>query len=706
MLYALQGIRPLYLLPSDPLAEEVLIPSFLVADKVDCMVGFFASSVLSSLAPGLATFINRSKHCFRLIISPLLSPEDKEAIEDGVKSAEEVAQSALDELIVTEDLIQQHSLKCLSYLLQVGRIEIRIAVMKDALFHPKVWLFEAEGKVMAVHGSSNVTYAGLKRNIEQIAISKSWEDPTQRYITDKLRYQFGRLWENKEDNCVVVALPHAIKERLLKIYSSEAPPTEADLEALYKRALGEAQLSEMPAEYEASSGRVFSIPTSLAYDDGPFEHQGKAVNAWCGAGFRGILEMATGSGKTITSMIGAYQLYEQQKPLLIVIAAPYVPLIEQWYEEIEDFGLKPTNLTIVGGAQKRAAELQRIKRRLRTGLSNVEAVVVSHDTLCTSEFHDSVSSFECARLLIADEAHNLGSPSFINNLPEFFEYRLGLSATPIRQYDQEGTDALFSFFGPVVFKFTLEEAIGRCLVEYEYYVHPVYLTEREMDYWYELTNRIKQNSWRINDGNPDQYLTKLMRDRRVLLETADGKLTSLAVLLNNENLKNLRYTLIYATDKGPEQLDAVNRLLQDRGVLFHQLTAQETVDREQTKRIIRFFQQGDIQVLTAKRVLDEGVNIPQICKAFILASTTVERQWVQRRGRLLRTCSAINKTYSIIHDFLALPPGMEDGLDLDARNLVRSELRRVQEFARLSKNAGRTDGPLAIIDKMVNAAYL
>jgi superfamily II DNA or RNA helicase len=169
---------------------------------------------------------------------------------------------------------------------------------------------------------------------------------------------------------------------------------------------------------------------------------------------------------------------------------------------------------------------------------------------------------------------------------------------------------------------------------------------------------------------------------------------------------SLRNTLVYTSDKGPEQLEAVNRLLGQKSILYHQLTAEETADREQTKRIIRSFQDGEIQVLTAKRVLDEGVNIPQICKAFILASTTVERQWIQRRGRLLRTCSAIGKTHSVIHDLLALPPGMEDGLDPDARALVRSELRRAQEFARLARNAGRADGPLAMIDKMVDAVYL
>lgn len=704
-LRSLDGVRPLYMLPSDPLAEEVLIPAFRAGRTVDCMVGFFSSTVLASLAPGLATYIADSKNSFRLIISPLLRAEDKAAIEAGLNSAEEIADRILDELTVTEDLLQRHTLKCLSWLLRERRIEIKVALMKDALFHPKVWLFENNRDVIAAHGSSNVTYAGIRKNIEQIAISKSWQDPNQRYITEKLRYEFGRLWENKDDNCIVIGMPEAVRRRLLQRYSSEAPPTEDDLRELYRRATAIAEESP-PFEFTPVQRGRFEIPDWLEYESGPFQHQGKAVTAWCDAGYRGVLEMATGSGKTITAMICAHRLYEENKPLLIVVAAPYVPLIEQWCNEIEPFGLTPVNLTIAGSAAKRASELQRLKRRLRTGLSDVEAVVVSHDTLCTSEFLVGLEEFDCERLLIADEAHNLGRPSFINDPPEFFEFRLGLSATPIRQYDEEGTEALFGFFGPVAFRFTLEEAIGRCLVEYDYHVHAVYLTESEMDEWFDLTGKIKRNAWRSEGGKPDEYLAKLLRDRRALLETASDKVAMLGALLIEQDTANLRHTLVYTSDKGPDQLDNVNRLLRDRTILFHQLTAEETASRDKTKRIIKSFQEGEIQALTAKRVLDEGVNIPQIRKAFILASTTVERQWVQRRGRLLRTCSAIGKTHSVIHDLLALPPGMEGGLDPDARALVRSELRRAQEFARLARNAGRPDGPLTTIDKMVDAAFL
>ena len=493
----LNSVLPLYLLPSDPLAEEVLIPSFSVSENVDCMVGFFSSEVLGSLAPGLATFINDSQNNLRLIISPLLRPDDLAAIEDGTKSVEEVACQVLEHLTITENQLQQHTLKCLSWLIREGRIEIKIALMKDALFHPKVWLFQADEEVLAVHGSSNMTQAGINRNIEQVSVSKSWEDPTQRFIAQKLQYQFEQLWDNKGKDCFVVSAPYAVREGILRIYNSEAPPTEMELSRYYD------QVSKSVGETSGAFRSVkssFGIPKGLQYEVGPFAHQCEAVRAWCDAGYSGVLEMATGSGKTITAMLCAYYLFQAQKPILIVVAAPYVPLIEQWCEETTPFGLIPTNLTTVGNAAKRSAELQKLNRRIRNGTSEVEAVVVSHDTLCTPEFQKALCRFDCLRLLIADEVHNLGRQSFINSSPEFFEHRLGLSATPVRQYDEDGTNAIFEFFGPTVFEFPLEKAIGGCLVEYDYYVHPVELTRDEMDKWHELTDTIKANAWRLEEA--------------------------------------------------------------------------------------------------------------------------------------------------------------------------------------------------------------
>ena len=699
------NIKPLYILPDDPFAEEVLIPCFKSSSQVDCMMGFFSSEVLVPLAPGLATFINFSQESFRLVISPILRAEDRTAIEEGLTSPEDIAKSFLDEMIVTEDLIEQHTLECLSWLLRHGRVEIKIALMKKALFHPKVWLFRTSHDLIAAHGSSNLTYAGIQNNIEQIAIAKSWMNPTQEYTIERFSEQFGGLWNNQDDNCVVIPITQAIRDRLLQTYRSDTPPTEANLRKLYARAVS--SVAESPGIYAMleSNHQSFAIPSTLQYDEGPFEHQGKAVNAWCEAGYRGVLEMATGSGKTITAMICAHRLYNEHKPLLIVVAAPYVPLIQQWCDEILPFGIQAVNLTTAAGARGRAKELAKIKRRLRGGSSDAAAVVVSHRTLCNSAFKSEIEDFDCTTLLIADEVHNLGSEGFTTDLPTFFDSRLGLSATPIRQYDEEGTQTLFSFFGDVVFQFTLEEAIGRCLVEYDYYVHPVELTQDEMDEWYDLTEKIKAQAWHQENDEADEYLTKLLRDRRSISENAENKPAALDAVLMREDLRTLRHTLIYASDKAPEQLEAVNALLNARGVLFHQLTYEETANRNRTAHIIASFQEGTLRVLTAKRVLDEGVNIPQIEKAFILASTTVERQWIQRRGRLLRTCHETGKTHSEIHDFIALPPEI-DNLDNEARSLVHSELSRIREFASLARNAGRFDGPLSVIDRLARAIYL
>ena len=224
-----------------------------------------------------------------------------------------------------------------------------------------------------------------------------------------------------------------------------------------------------------------------------------------------------------------------------------------------------------------------------------------------------------------------------------------------------------------------------------------------MEDWNELTKQIQTQAWRLERGEESAYLDNLLRQRRLVLETADRKIEILASLIDAKNNRSLRHALVYATDKDPKQLKAVNSLLSKRRFLFHQLTQEETSSRTQTARILNSFQDGLIQILTAKRVLDEGVNIPQIKLAYLLASTTVRRQWVQRRGRLLRKCRAIDKTHADIHDLVVVPPAgtnVAPELDRDARRLVRSELDRVWEFARMSRNGPARDGPYQAVQRL------
>ena len=695
------NIRPMYVLPDDPLVDEALIPNFAVSLRVDSMMGFFTSSALVDLAPGLATFLTESEGVLRLVISPVLKDEDVEAIRMGIDESEVLAivEQRLSDLLITPELIERHTLECLSWLIRQRRVEIKVALMREGMFHPKVWLFSDGTDTVAIHGSSNWTGAGIGKNVEQIAVSQSWSHEDDRFVTDKLTATFENFWAGRDANSIVVSMPEAVERKLLRTYRAERMPQESDLRDLYQQA--SKQISDaLGADEFHRPG--FEIPNRLQFEEGEFAHQGEAVQAWLDSDGRGVLEMATGSGKTITALISARRLFENRKPMLMVIAAPYIPLIQQWADEMRPFGLHPLNMSEVSGRSKRAELLGKIKWNLRLRPDEAQAIVVSHDTLCDGEFQSLLANLNCTKLLVADEVHNLGRPTFISNPPEFFDYRLGLSATPERQYDEAGTEKLFSFFGPPVFSFTLEQAIGKCLVEYDYYIHPVELTIDELERWYAITDSIRKNRWREKDGSPDSYLNKLYRDRRAILENAENKVAVLSALLESEPDEDLRHTLVYTSDKDPTQMDQVNKLLDKRGLLYHQLTHEETRDRELTARILESFQRGGLSVLTAKRVLDEGVNIPQIRKAFILASTTVERQWVQRRGRLLRQCPEIGKTHSEIHDFIIMPPGGDKSTE---RSLARSELLRAQEFASLARNAGAPDGPLDTIAELVETAY-
>ena len=695
---AISSARPLYMLPGEPLTEEVLIPALRASASLDVMTGYFSSGSFAEIGPGLAVFLRNSAAPMRMIVSPFLTPGDFDVLTQDREALARLAARILIDDVPDEDALARHTLECLAWLITRNRLLIRVAVMRDALFHPKVWLFADGADRAALHGSTNFTRAGLSANKEQLTLSRGWKGSEAVFHVERLRQEFDNLWAGGGEDCRVLRLPEAVERRLVQRYKTETMPGEN----------GASPLGAAPPAPPPAGKAELAVPDSLIYESGDFAHQGQAVAAWEKSGRKGILEMATGSGKTITSMICAARLQDEVGKLLVVVSAPYRPLIEQWCGEIEEFGVRPINLAAAGGPSKREREIRQAGRRLRMDNSRAEVLVVSNDTLCTEKFIADVAAAKAPKLLIADECHNLGAASFTGAPPQIFDFRLGLSATPVRQYDEQGTEALIAYFGDICFAFTLEQAVGKCLTEYDYHVHFAELSRDEMDAWQELTTRISALSWKTEEGERDPYLDNLLRKRRLILETAQEKLDILARLFDAEDPRAFKHTLIYATDKQPEQLERVNALLRERGVLFHQLTYEETGSREKTQKILAAFQDGGLRILTAKRVLDEGVNIPQIETAFILASTTVRRQWIQRRGRLLRTCKAIGKTHAVIHDFVVLPPGASsrtvNALDADARKLVRSELERVWEFARLSRNGPLNGGPYEAVQHLQNLA--
>ena len=701
---ALADAQPLYVLPKDPVTSNVLVPALETTKSLRVMIGYFSSSSFAEIAPGLATFLRNTDAPFEMVISPFFTDRDFETLTRDEERLACYAEKIFLKDIPDKEAFTRHTLECLAWLISQGRLVLKVAVMREALFHPKVWLFEDAFHRAALHGSTNLTMSALSRNCEQLTLSRDWKGEEAVFHFERLQQEFDNLWSGGDEDCVVLPLPEAIKRKVIKRYKTKDMPNESILGGLWLKA----QDVGVATETKVPTPMALKIPSELIYETGDFAHQGEAIKAWEASGRKGILEMATGSGKTITSMIGASRLQDEVGNLLVVVSAPYRPLIAQWCDEIREFNINPINLTDAGGPDARNREIRQAGRRLRMGHSQTEVFVVSNDTLCTEPFIQAVSGLKASKLLIADECHNLGAATFSAKPPDIFDCRLGLSATPIRQYDEGGTEALISYFGEICFSFTLEEAIGKCLTEYDYHVHFVELTVEEMREWSDLTDQIASQAWKLEAGESDPYLDNLLRKRRLVLETADTKIDVLAMLLDSLGPRQLRYTLIYATDKEPEHLEEANRLLEHRSVLFHQLTQEETRSSKRTKNILSAFQEGLIQVLTAKRVLDEGVNIPQIKLAYILASTTVRRQWVQRRGRLLRKCTAIDKTHAVIHDFVVLPPGSSsttvEQLDRDARRLVRSELDRVWEFARLSRNGPIAGGPYEAVEHLQSLA--
>ena len=696
----LTNLRARYRLPRDPFIDEVLIPSFRVATSVDCMFGYFSSGSLRQVAPGLAEFLARPSGDIRMLISPNLSEADLAALDEGTSTPLSVLTRRLEELLgnaqVTSSALINHTLTCLSYLLAARRIEIRFALVANGLFHPKVWMFSGEDDVLIAHGSSNMTPAGLLRNVESIRIEKPWCSASERDVAEEFRTDFVNLWDGKDPDTLILPIPKAIEERIIHEYHGERPPSAGDF-SRFRR--DEAETITIP-----SHSHTLRIPDGLRIYDGPFRHQGDAVAAWEAAGRRGILAMATGSGKTVTALVAASRLLADHSPLLVIVSAPYRPLVTQWEDEVRAFKVEPLPLQTRHSTRDRLERIARAVDALKSKAVPVEIAIVTEDLLTSDGFHDLLGSIpsDLNLLLIADEVHNLGAKGFLSRPPTRFQYRLGLSATPERQYDPEGTQELFEFFGNKVFEFPLERAIGTCLVPYNYHLHKVTLTDGEYLLWKDLTGRLHRAGF-VTDadvgetGELSDDIQRLLNQRRAVLEAAENKLLALRVELARGNATLIRHTMIYATDKKPSQLLDVNRMLRDDlHVLYHQLTAEETADASQTSELLDAFAEGRLQIITCKRVLDEGVNIPEIIQAHLLASNTVERQWIQRRGRILRKCPRIEKKLAQLHDYLVVPPI----IDKASRSILKGELRRAHEFARLADNAGDANGPFAVIDTL------
>lgn len=420
------------------------------------------------------------------------------------------------------------------------------------------------------------------------------------------------------------------------------------------------------------------------------QYQQQAIASWFANNGRGTLKMATGSGKTITALAIACELYKQIGLQVLLVVCPYRHLVSQWAREGEKFGLQP--ILAFESVRNWQSQLSTALYNVRAGNQLFVTVITTNSTLIGDGFQSQLKYFPDKTLIIGDEAHNLGAPRLEQSLPRTIGLRLGLSATPERHFDEQGTEFIFDYFGSVLQpELTLADAIRQgALVHYLYYPILVDLTEAEAQAYARLTTRI---GWVLNskESDKDSNVTPLLMQRARLIGAAANKLKALREIMANR--LDTSHTLFYCGDgtvegvsqESDRQLAAVARML---GVELNYRVNTYTAKTPlaQREKLRQQFETGELQGLVAIRCLDEGVDIPAIQTAVILASSSNPRQFVQRRGRILRPYPG--KQRATLFDTIVLPPELDRQTWEVERNLLRKELKRFVEFADLADNAG------------------
>jgi len=686
--------KTVYFLPDDNLVGEVIVPALGASNSYDIMTAFFSSKSFKEISLGLAKFLESSDGKIRLIISPFLSKDDKNALKDGLETPSKILEENFKNIIresqSLDRAIVSKTLECLAYLISNNRLELKFALVKSGdLLHAKISIIKDEFDTLVIHGSTNFTSSGLVRNFENASLVKSWDETHRENIYSFVK-KFDDAWLNKENSLEIYDLSEGLRKKIIKEWEPSERPKYESLKEISRENNDESSI-----EVVIKDKQQFSVPGHIDCWAGDYKHQGVAIDAWVKNNYQGIFEMCTGAGKTIASLVATNKLFIEKEQLLVFISVPYKPLLNQWVAECNKFGLSTTGLIKMNRSKKKD-KFYNIKRKLEYGTSKIEVIVGTINSLVDEEFVEILKGIKVKKLLIGDEVHNLGAEGFTSNLPTYFDFRLGLSATVVRQYDEVGTESILEFFGDVVAKYELKDAIGKCLVNYDYNVYPVKLTDEESFRWITLTEKLRKLGWmeeKESEGSSN-IIDSLRRQRRLIVEQATNKFQIFKASFLNNYSKDLKHTLVYTSDKGNDQLQTVNHFLEETGVIYHQVTNEETSSGISVSILDSFANGNLLQVLTAMRVLDEGVNIPEIANAYILASTTVKRQWVQRRGRVLRQCERTNKKKAIIHDFVIVPPN-----DEIFSALQNYEFERIREFSILSSNPRLENGGMTFLNK-------
>jgi superfamily II DNA or RNA helicase len=640
----------------------------------------------------------------RLIFGGELSPEDFAAIERGYDQRVLAAKIGAAILPVIEnigDALTATRLDALAWMVANGYLDIKVALKPNGMYHEKIGIFtDSEGDQVIFQGSANETKNALLPgfNFESINVFQSWRTELKDHYIPYVA-GFENLWQNKTRHTVVIDFPEAARDRLIATAKRRKAP-DRDLEVELQRRV---QLTD------AANDVIAALRVPGVLGDGRFElrpHQRDALNAWKSRAFSGILAMATGSGKTVTALYGATKLFERLGSLFVVVAVPYQALAEQWCDVVSGFGVQA--IRCYGSAASWCEEMSSVVSSFQSGALKTAVCVVVNRTLQGDDFQSRLEQVPGESLLfVGDECHHHSTLKMVDALPKHARLRLGLSATPEHYWDGDSNERLRSYYGDVCYAYTLENALNDgVLTPYEYHLHVVELTGEETEQYIELSDQIAAAAGRASAASDVEYssddrVKRLLFQRARLLGSASQKLTRLRSLLAQQ--QPAPFTLFYCGDGSfidsdpadaatARQVDAVSNCLDSLGWKVSHFTSRES--REERLGILNGFRIGMIDALVAIRCLDEGIDVPDCRTAYILASSRNPRQFVQRRGRILRRSPG--KTVATIHDFLVrIPSAVNSNFTLE-RSLIVSELKRASEFVSLAVN--RADAYSAIED--------
>lgn len=690
----------------DNVVQDFYIPLLRQATVYKRAVGFFSSTSLVEISKGIAA-IAKHKGKIQIVASPYLSDDDIAAIKQGYESRKDVIERAVLSQLNSEpvDYYSMERLNLLAHLIADGVLDIRIACTdsneKIGMYHEKMGIIEdADGNCVAFSGSMNESSTAMCVNYETIDVFCSWRDGNDEDRVLGKKQAFHAIWNNCEPNIHVYDFP-SLSDAFINKYRRKPPKYDVDDE----------QFADSPRKGGAADTNVSCAPIGprIPPDVSLYAYQREAIASWVGQNYRGIFDMATGTGKTFTGLGAASKLSQDLNDnLALIIVCPYQHLVEQWVEDIVRFNMKP----IVGYGNSSQKDW---KKKLKSAVLDQKiradrkffCFVCTNATFAKEDVQEQINRIRSPILLIVDEAHNFGARSYAKWLDERFTFRLALSATLERHRDDEGTAFLYNFFGMKCIEYTLMRAIDEGkLTKYKYHPIVVYLNDSELQDYENLSFEISKCVAAGKNG------TKKLSKRGEILALQRSRIVAGAA----EKLERLREViwpyrhshniLVYCgatsvlsdqddyskTDAcDMRQIEAVTAILgNELDMSVAKFTAEENME---TRAIIKEqFQNGDsLQAIVAIKCLDEGVNIPGIRTAFILASTTNPKEYIQRRGRVLR--KAAGKEYAEIYDFVTLPRplGAVSSLTLAQakrdHTLVKNELARVYEFGRMSMNS-------------------